>query len=398
MQHKYGLDYQLSSFIKKPKALDSWVRQLLRISLYQIHYLDRVPEHAIVNEAVMVAKERGHKGISGLVNGVLRTILRSSLPSFKAISDPIERLSIQYSLPSWMVRSFVDSLGIEAAENVARSFQEKAKVSIRVNTNVLSRKEAAEKLAEEGFETRESPLSPAGLICQGGQPAHSSLFQSGVITIQDESSMLVAPALQVHPYHHVLDACAAPGGKTTHIASYLDYEKGGKVIALDLHRHKVKLIKENALRQHVDQVVDARVMDARKLEEQLELEFFDRVLVDAPCSGLGLMRRKPDIRYTKTKEDVRHLQKVQLDILNHAAEKVKVDGQVVYSTCTLTREENQQVVEHFLSTHPNFKRIPVFIENEQAKRSEDGSVTIYPHTYHTDGFFISTLKKYENLN
>lgn len=393
MQRKVALDYQLAPFLKKPEKLDSWVRQLLRISLYQLEYLERVPDHAVVNEAVQIAKVRGHKGISGLVNGVLRSIQREGIRQFDAIKAPVERIATQYSLPRWMVESFVQELGLEEAEALAQSFLEKATVSLRINTKEITRDEAIETLNKEGFDVRESDVSPVGLISQSGLPAKSTLFQSGAITIQDESSMLVAPALEVRPGDQVLDACAAPGGKTTHIASYLNEAENGKVTALDLHEKKVKLIEENAQRLKVASLVEAQALDARQVSEHFEKASFDRVLVDAPCSGLGLMRRKPDIRYTKTIEDVNNLQRVQKDILSHAAEMVKPGGQLVYSTCTITKEENQRVVEAFLQEHEEFERVPVHLDNEKVQRSEDGSVTIYPHQYNTDGFFICSLKK-----
>lgn len=393
MQRKFALDYQLAPFLTKPNKVENWVRQLLRVSLYQLVYLDRVPNHAVVNEAVIIAKKNGHKGIAGLVNGVLRNIIRKGTPAFEEIVDPIERISIQYSLPKWMVKQFVHDLDIEETEKLAAAFLEKSKVSLRVNTKQISVTEAAQHLKEQGYEVKQSILSSEGLISESGMPAKSNLFQSGKITIQDESSMLVAPALQVLPHHQVLDACAAPGGKTTHIASYLDKDAGGKVTALDLHANKVKLIVENAVRQKVDQVVETKSMDAREAGSVFGKESFDRILVDAPCSGLGLMRRKPDIRYTKSPEDVKKMQKVQKEILDKVSITLKKGGQLVYSTCTLTRDENAEVINHFLADHPEFERIPVYLDKETIKRSDDGSITLYPQQHYTDGFFICSIKK-----
>lgn len=393
MQNKYALDYQLGPFLNKPQKLENWVRQLLRLSLYQLLYLDRIPEHAVVNEAVLIAKKRGHKGISGLINGVLRNVIRKGTPPFEDIVDSIERIGIQYSLPKWMVQKFVNELGLEETEKLASSFLERSKVSLRVNTKQISKKDAIEHLVKEGYDVTESEISSIGLISESGLPAKSDLFQSGAITIQDESSMLVAPALEIMPHHKVLDACAAPGGKTTHIASFLDKEVGGQVIALDLHQKKVKLIEDNARRQGVSQVVKANAMDAREAETAFGRETFDRILVDAPCSGLGLMRRKPDIRYTKTLEDVKNLKIIQKEILDKVSKTLRTDGQLVYSTCTLTRDENKEVVDQFLEDNPNFERTPVFLEKDEVRRSSDGSVTIYPQEYGTDGFFICALKK-----
>lgn len=393
MQRKRALDYQLEPFLKKTKNLEGWVRQLLRVSLYQLDHLDRVPDHAVINEAVTIAKIRGHKGIAGLINGVLRNLQRHDRRPYTEIDNPTSRIAIQYSLPNWMVELFIEELGLEETEKLASSLLEKAKVSLRINTKKQSKREIIRQLKNEGFEVEESDLSSVGLISQAGLPAKSSLFRSGAITIQDETSMLVAPALEVAPHHHVLDACAAPGGKTTHIASYLNAAKGGKVTALDLHEHKVKLINENAKRQGVEDVVEAKAMDAREVTERFGKKVFDRILVDAPCSGLGLMRRKPDIRYTKTLKDVDNLKKVQLSILEAVCDSLKQNGQLLYSTCTITKKENEEVIDSFLKEHPEFDRMSVYIEGEKPIRSADGSVSVYPHQYDTDGFFICVLKK-----
>jgi len=213
------------------------------------------------------------------------------------------------------------------------------------------------------------------------------------MTIQDESSMLVAPVMQIEAEHQVLDACAAPGGKTTHIATFLDQEKGGRVTALDIHAHKVKLIEENAARLHVEDVVWAEKMDAREASERFEAETFDRILVDAPCSGLGLIRRKPDIKFSKKEQDFANLPNIQLAILESVAPTLKKDGILVYSTCTILDQENKEVVDTFLAKHPEFEKITPKVNHYVQSEIQEDLLTIYPHTFHTDGFFISCLRK-----
>jgi len=393
LQRKSALDYQLKGFIKNPKKIDNWVKQLLRISLYQMEYLDRIPDYAVINEAVDYAKARGHKGISGFVNGVLRNITRSELASFEDIEPLAKRISIEQSLPEWLVVQFIDQYGEAETVDLAKSLNSKAKVSIRVNLSQISREDAKSQLAEEGFVTEESDLSPNGLISQSGLPVKSSLFTEGLITLQDETSMLVAASLQIEGHHKVLDACAAPGGKTTHIADYLDKEQAGQVTALDLHKHKVKLIEENAIRQNVNDKVDAGQMDARDVAEIFGEEIFDRVLVDAPCSGLGLMRRKPEIRYTKTQEDIDSLKKVQLAILDGVSKSVKKNGLLVYSTCTILEKENDEVVYEFLESHPEFRIKEVYTDYKLDKNKNEDFLTILPQYYDSDGFFISCLER-----
>lgn len=393
LQHKITLDYYLSRFVKKNQKVDPWVSNLLRMSVYQMVYLERIPSHAILFEAVEIAKKRGHVGISKFVNGILRNAERKGFPAVEDIEDPIERLGVTYSLPKWLVEKFVHEIGYEETEALGESLLMSSHSSARVNRKLTTVQEALDYMEEEGFYVRQSELSTDGIVSDSGHFASSELFKNGKITIQDETSMLVAPALQVEPHHQVLDACAAPGGKTTHIAAYLSKEAGGKVTALDLHKHKVKLINENARRLQVDDVVEGLEQDARKVKDVFEDETFDRILVDAPCSGLGLMRRKPDIKYTKRPEDFDQLHNIQMAILNEVAPKLKSGGLLVYSTCTIIKEENHQTVAAFLSQHPEFEKEDVFVEGPAKDCLEDNLLTIYPHHFDSDGFFISALRK-----
>lgn len=397
LQRKMTLDYQLEPFIKKQKKLDNWVRQLLRLSLYQMHYLERIPPHAIVNEAVNIAGVRGHRGISGLVNAVLRNIQRKGVREVEAIEDRKKRFSIQYSLPVWLVEEFIEDLGWEEAEKLAKSLNERPKLSLRVNTNKITRAEAIEVLKKEGYESVKSDISPYGIIVLNGIPADSELFKQGIISVQDESSMLVAPALNILPDHYVLDACAAPGGKTMHIAAnFLTEEDNGQVVALDIHQHKMNLIHQNAQRQKVENKVVGIQMDARNILDRFDSNTFDRILIDAPCSGLGLIRRRPEIRYNKTRKDIQNLQKLQIEIINQVSQTLKAGGELIYSTCTLTRTENQEVIEDFLDKNNNFEQLPVEVSTDRLTIQEDGSLIIYPHQYGTDGFFIARFKKAEH--
>lgn len=394
LQRRMTLDYQLQPFLKKQKKLDNWVTQLLRISLYQMEYLDRIPDHAIINEAANIAHVKGHRGVVGLINGVLRNIQRKGVRQPSNIEKTNKRLSIQHSLPLWLIDEFLNQLGEEKTEALAASLNERPKVSLRVNLDRISRADAIHELESEGFNVWESEISPFGIVVDKGVPIKSRLYKEGYLAVQDESSMLVAPALGVEPNHLVLDACAAPGGKTMHIAtSFLNADKGGKVVALDVHEHKINLINQNAKRLKVQEVVEANRLDARDISKKYSKETFDRILVDAPCSGLGLMRRRPEIRYNKTKEDILSLQKLQLEILNEVSKTLKQGGELIYSTCTITQLENQNVVEKFLEKNSGFSRANVQLPDSGLQRDADGSITIYPYQYGTDGFFISRMKK-----
>lgn len=387
------LDFYLENFIKNAKKVEQWVRLLLRLSLYQMLFLDKVPTHAILNEAVEIAKARGNIGTSKFVNGVLRNIQRQGVAEISEISDPAKRLAIELSMPEWLVEKFIRQIGEEETRRLGLSLFTPSHVSARVDLRKISREEAIAVLQKEGIEARISEVSPYGIIAEKGFLAGSSLFKKGVLTIQDESSMLVAPALQIEPHHKVLDACAAPGGKTTHIATFLEKAAGGQVVALDIHQHKVQLIEENAQRLGVEDVVWGEKMDARQVRENFPAESFDRILVDAPCSGLGLMRRKPDIKYHKKPEDFQQLPKIQLAILESVAVVLKQEGILVYSTCTVTEEENQQVVAAFLEKHPEFEQLPVAANELVSQNLHEKMLTIYPQEFMTDGFFISCLRK-----
>lgn len=393
LQRKMTIDFYLKPFIEKNKKLQSWVVNLLRMTLYQMVYLDKIPERAAIFEAVEIAKRRGHKGIASLVNGVLRSIQRNGLPSLDAIRDPAERISIETSHPLWLVRRWVDQFGVEKTREMCEVNLTAPLQTGRVNLTRISRDECLDLLEEEGFEVEPSPILPEAIKSLRGNLASSKAFKYGLLTIQDESSMLVAHALGIKEEEVILDACAAPGGKTTHIAEKL--ANSGKVISLDLHEHKVKLISENAERLGLENI-EAQKMDSRQAAAQFEKESIDRVLLDAPCSGLGVMRRKPDMKYTKKEQDLSQLQTIQLSLLESVAPLLKAEGTLVYSTCTVDRAENQEVIEEFLRKHPEFEGDTTFAERmpETIKPLIDGfDVQILPQDFGSDGFYIACLRK-----
>ncbi|MBO1299030.1 MULTISPECIES: 16S rRNA (cytosine(967)-C(5))-methyltransferase RsmB [unclassified Enterococcus] len=387
------LEFYLAPLIVKAKKVDNWVKTLLYLSIYQLEYLDKVPDHAILNEAVEIGKVKGNPGTGKFVNGVLRNYLRQERPTLETITDPIERLAVAISLPTWLTQRFVDQIGYEETEKLGLSLYRPSHVSARIDTRRMSREEALQVLQEEGLDVKASAISPQGIIAEKGRLASSTLFHDGVMTIQDESSMLVAPAMQIEPEFHVLDACAAPGGKTTHIATFLDPTCGGEVVALDVHEHKVKLIEENAQRLGVANAVYAQKMDAREIKEEFAPAQFDRILVDAPCSGFGLLRRKPDIRYKKNANELANLPAIQLAILESAATALKPSGILTYSTCTVLKEENQEVIAAFLANHPDFETIDVSTDPVLQSSIKEKMLTLYPHQFYTDGFFICCLRK-----
>ncbi|PFG06765.1 16S rRNA (cytosine(967)-C(5))-methyltransferase RsmB [Bacillus sp. es.034] len=389
IQRKMTLDFYLAPFIKG--KLDDWVRQLLRLSLYQLVYLDRIPDRAVFYEAVEIAKKRGHKGISGLVNGVLRSVQRKGLPTLDSIKDPVERVAIETSHPYWLVKRWSEQFGLDKTKEMCETNLIAPHQTARVNTTRISREELLQRLADSGNELQESLIVPEAVQSLRGNLAKTDEYRNGLCTIQDESSMLVSYALKLEKGMKVLDACAAPGGKTTHIAEKLSGT--GEVHALDLHKHKVKLIDENASRLGLSNIHTA-ALDSRKAGEKFEKGSFDRILVDAPCSGLGVLRRKPDIKYAKKEADLLSLQKIQLDILSAVAPLLKKGGLLVYSTCTVDQNENEGTVSAFLSDHPDFEFHALDRLPEAVRPFIDGNqLQIFPQDFGGDGFYISCFLK-----
>lgn len=393
ISRKITLEYGLTNFVEDTSKIENWVKQLLLLSMYQMEYLDKIPVYSIISEAVEIAKAKGNPGIGRYVNGVLRNIQRQGPRPTDTIKNKQKRLSTEISIPKWLTKKLIDEIGYEETQKLGESLLQPSKVSARVDINKISRDEIIERLASEGISAEKSDVSPYGVVAEKGFLAGSTPFKEGLMTVQDESSMLVAPSMQIEPGHHILDACAAPGGKTVHMATFLDKEAGGKITALDIYEHKINLINENANRLKVSDVVETKLLDAREVATTFEDETFDRVLIDAPCSGLGLLRRKPDIKYSKNKEDFLNLQQMQLEILESVVTKVKVWGIITYSTCTITSEENKEVIDQFLEKHPNFEKIDIVGTEPVSESYHEKMLQIYPHQYQTDGFFICCLRR-----
>ncbi len=389
LQHKLTLDYYLEPFIRG--KVDLWVRWLLRLSLYQMEYLTRIPAHAAVNEAVEIAKRRGHKGIASMVNGILRSVLREGVPSTAAIQNPVERLAVETSHPQWLVERWVESYGFEETAAMLHENNIPPVQTVRVNITRATVAEVLASLEAEGVKAQQSDMMPECIHLTNGTAARTMAFKEGLITIQDESSMLPANVLAPQPGMKVLDMCAAPGGKTTHIAEKMANE--GSILALDLHPHKLDLIEENTARLGLD-IVQTAPVDGRKAADLLAKESYDAVLVDAPCSGLGVMRRKPDIKYTKREEDLESLQTIQLAILDNAVQVLKSGGRLVYSTCTVDKRENEGTVEAFISAHPEMEREEITnLPEKLLAKQNNGMLQVFPHDFGSDGFFVASFRK-----
>lgn len=391
LQHEQLLNFYVTPFFNgKVKA---WVRILIQMTLYQMLFLDSVPEHAAISEAVKIAKKRGGQFNGKLVNAILREMTRTPLPSLDTIKDEAERLAVETSHPLWLIKLWSKQFGWEKTIQMARANNERVNVTIRVNGVRGTREELKQKLESEGITCEYGNLSQDALVILKGNVIKTKAFEQGWFYVQDESSMLVARALK--PKHHskVLDTCSAPGGKTTHVAELM--RQTGTVYAHDVYEHKIKLIEDNVKRLGLTNVV-ATLQDATTLNERYESDSFDAVLVDAPCSGLGILRRHPEVKITKQPSDLDEIMMIQKKILNTVAPLVKVGGTLVYSTCTVNRKENDKMVEQFLAQHPEYELDPTLVNrlpevlHEQTK---NGIVQLFPGDYQTDGFFIACLKR-----
>lgn len=396
LKNKTLIDYYIASFSKvKLKKISFWILNILRIGIYQLLYSDKIPVSAACNESVKLAKKYGHSASSGFVNAILRNIARAGqdikLPDRD--KDIELYLSVKYSHPKWMVELFLKEHGAEFTEQLLLANNEVPKLSVRTNTLKVNRNSVIDILKNEGARAEASTISSLGVVVEGlASPANSKAFEKGFFQVQDESSMLVASVLSPKKGDFVIDVCSAPGGKTTHIAQLMNNE--GRILAFDIHPHKLELVQENAQRLGINIIETCKQDASIKLTDYVEKA--DCVLVDAPCSGLGIIRRKPDIKWTRTLEDIESLKKIQRDILRVCSSYVKPQGTLVYSTCTILKDENDNTINDFLSQNQDFciENIEAYLE-EPLKKYVDtrGYLQLYPNVQGTDGFFICRMKR-----
>jgi len=383
-----------------PGKIAPWVRCLLRMSYYQLRWLDRVPPHAAVSEAVRIAKNKGHAGIASLVNGVLRSLLREGLaPSLPPGLSAAERIALEHSHPVWPVERWIAAYGEAEAAAICEANNLPPHAAARANRLRISRDALLAEMAAEGIPAEPSPLCEDGIVAQkAGSLADTRWYREGKLSIQDESAMLVSVVANPSPGMTVLDCCAAPGGKAAHLAEIMGNR--GKVIANDIHPHKRKLIEDHKARLGLS-VIEPMTADALELARHLPEKSMDVVLLDAPCSGLGVIRRKPEIKWNKTPQDIAALADLQQRLLQEAARLVKPGGALVYSTCTITPEENEENVLRFLKENPSFAPDPDWPKEALRPLQEKGVLPepfrgwaqLLPHHFGSDGFFIARLRK-----
>lgn len=390
------IDALLKALVRRPlQEMDPRLRNLLRLTVYQLAFLDRIPAYAALNEAVEIAKDHAGAKAGGFINGVLRRFLRDkiSLARPKPETTSTSALAQYWSHPDWLVQKWIRYIGRAEIEDLMRANNEEPPLVVRVNVLQGTRDGVLESFHNKGIEATPTSWSPDGITVHSRHPVDRLPgYSRGFFQVQGESSQLVTYLLGPQPGEHILDACAAPGGKTTHIAETM--HDVGQVTAVDISQKGIERIRENANRLGLRSIL-ASCADAREKFPRSLSGTYDRILIDAPCSGLGTLRSHPEIKWHRTQRDIRRLARLEQEIIRQAASYLRISGILVYSTCTLTEEENESVVEAFLERHKGF-----VLEDaagylpDQAKSLVRGSYFMaLPHRHNADGFFAARMRK-----
>lgn len=380
-ERKITIDYNLSLYLSQPiKKLKPEVLTVLRLGAYQILFMDKVPESAAVNESVKLAKKNGSAFASGLVNAVLRKISKNGLKTDGS-------MSVRYSAPQWLCEMWTKSYGIENAEKILASTFGSTNPVIRVNNLKTSADDLINNLQNEGFDCEINfAVDNSVLIKNGGAIHKSKAFKSGLFHVQDTASQLCCKALDAKEGERVLDVCAAPGGKSFTIAENMN--NIGKVFSCDIYNHRLDLISDGAKRLGIS-CIETVNNDGSKFNPSLPS--VDKILCDVPCSGLGVIGKKPEIRF-KEKAEVDKLKDLQYSILCISSQYLNIGGHLVYSTCSLNPDENENIIEKFLAEHDNYESVRILPELTRYGKNTD-YITLMPHIHGCDGFFISCIKR-----
>lgn len=406
IERKITLDFLLSAISTRPVCeLDSRILTPLRMGLYQLVFMDKIPVNACVDESVKLAK-RTSRGFGGFVNAVLRSFIREcgdadyknlevilNTGKFKAKYNKLgkyEKMSVLYSYPVWLCRKFTEDYSEEDAARIMTSQNGATSITLRVNTHKTNRNDLIDELSHRGIDAHPTKHSPWGIDVIGAPISKiSDIIEAGDAFVQDEASQLAILALGAGSGETLIDCCACPGGKS--FSSAIMMKNKGKVISCDLHKSKLSLIEKGAERLGLD-IINVIEADSSKPCDAL-IEYrtngADRVLCDVPCSGLGVIAKKPEVRY-KNEEDIKRLPDIQYKILENCSGYVKPGGTLVYSTCTINPDENENNVAKFLKEHSEFEACDFEFDDIKSKC---GMLTLLPHLHHTDGFFISVMKR-----
>lgn len=389
IERKLTLDYIISLYsAREVTKIDDEILVILRMGIYQILYMGGVPDHAACNECVELCRKAGKKSAVGFVNALLREVVRrkDEIP-FPDRSEGAKYLSVCYSYPEWLCEMWIEDYGFERCESLLCSLNDPPDVTLRVNRLKNTVNAVLDELSEKNIKVEKGIYSPDAVrLLQPYPVASLDMLKDGRVFVQDEASQLCSAILGAKRGETIVDTCSCPGGKSFSIA--LNMENEGKVYSLDLHANKLSLVKKGADRLGLS-IIETMQHDGKKACRSL-IGCADRVLVDAPCSGLGVIAKKPDLRY-KQRRSVEGLPEVQYSILDSACQYLKKNGVLVYSTCTVNKRENDEVVKRFLEEHKEFTVYDFDLGSGIS--SENGMLTFYPDTFKTDGFFVSRFVK-----
>ena len=376
----------------KLKKISTWILNILRMGTYQIVFLDKVPKSAAVNESVNLAKRYGHKSSSNFVNAVLRKVEKKDFEDFEKIENNLERISKCNSMPQWIIEQLLDDGNdIEKVESICKASNYKPKIFIRVNRLKDKKENVKAKLNEYGINAQEAELPDFLALEKINDIKNMKEFKEGKFTVQDEGAGLIPLVLNPKENETILDACSSPGGKTTYIAELMNNK--GKIVAWDIHEHRVKLVEENAKRLGIH-IIEAELQDATQYLEKYK-NYFDKILLDVPCLGIGVLKRKPDIKWQRKKEDIDEITQIQNKILENCSKYLKKNGELVYSTCSIFKKENEGIISKFLEKNKNFEieKIEKNLSNYFDKFIEKNKFFEIYQNEKTDGFFICKLQK-----
>jgi len=394
IRRRNTLDWIINKFAsRKINKMTPWVRNSLRLGVYQVYYLDKIPAPVAVNETVEVAKSKCNRGAIKFINGVLRNIIRSldKIVYPKLEKDSVQHIRYKYSQPQWLVERWVKNYGVDKAIKIAKTLNKVPATVIRTNTLKADREALIQKLSDAEVDAEPIALVPEAInLLKYPSIDRLKSFEYGEFQVQGLASMLVAHILSPEADDRIVDLCSAPGGKTTHLSQLMD--NSGQVYAVDVHQHKLDLIHENCNRLGINNV-ETICSDGREVSFA---EKIDKVLVDAPCSGLGIMAKKPEIRWQKKPQDLLELEKLQAELLDNGAKMLKDNGVLVYSTCTFTAEENIEIIKEFLKKHDDFKLVDLRKEAESFGLTDylqEGALQLLPDQDLIEGFFIAKMLK-----
>ena len=373
------------------KKISPWILNILREAIYQIIFLDKIPKSAAVNEGVNLAKKYGNRGSIGFVNAILRKIDEKDYKDLFAEKNESDRISKTMSMPKWIIEELKnDGLDNKEILEICKNSNIRPKVSIRVNNLKTSKKELKEILNKEGIEANDGMLDDFLILEKASGIEKLKSFKDGLFTVQDEVAGLTALVLNPSSGKNVLDACSSPGGKTTYLAEIMKNE--GNIEAWDIHEHRTKLVEQNAKRLGI-KIINTKVEDASIYKKEYENKF-DKILLDVPCLGIGVLKRKPDIKWQKKKEDIEEISKIQFNILKTCSNYLKEGGELVYSTCSIFKKENRNLIEKFLNENSNFElKMLNLKEKIFFKYLVDNKFLEVYQNKKTDGFFICKLVK-----